>query len=219
MAEAAEATDNSPVLVQPTVTVARAQAFVPFSIEIQEDWGALESEMARLFQDSKDDLEGAQFVTGVGTTVFPQGFVTGTTATSAAATGLTVTAANLYALEAGAPPRFHNEPSVANRGIYNVVSGHRRTQRSGCTYAGPVTSPTLGNTGATLLGAERSERRSTLPERTKIDRRRSTTVSSTDRLNTELILFLLGGAGNPHWPCGLRLLAEHWAPSVAACLR
>jgi HK97 family phage major capsid protein len=123
-AEAAVTTDNSPTMAAPTATVTKAQAFVPFSIEIQEDWGALEAEMGKLFQDAKDDEEATAFVTGAGTTVNPQGFVTGTTATSAAATGLTVTAANVYALEAALPPRFRpNLSFVANRGIYNIVRG------------------------------------------------------------------------------------------------
>jgi HK97 family phage major capsid protein len=105
-AEAAAATDNTPTMAAPTATVNKAHAFVPFSIEVGQDWSALEAEMGKLFQDSKDDLEGVQFVTGAGTTVFPQGFVTGTTTTVAAASGLTVTAANVYALEAALPPRF-----------------------------------------------------------------------------------------------------------------
>jgi HK97 family phage major capsid protein len=83
-AEAAVTTDNSPTMAAPTATVTKAQAFVPFSIEVQEDWGALEAEMGKLFQDAKDDEEATAFVTGAGTTVNPQGFVTGTTATSAA---------------------------------------------------------------------------------------------------------------------------------------
>jgi hypothetical protein len=86
-AEAAVTTDNTPTMAAPTATVTKAQAFVPFSIEIQEDWGALEAEMGKLFQDAKDDEEATAFVTGAGTTVNPQGFVTGTTATSAACFG------------------------------------------------------------------------------------------------------------------------------------
>jgi HK97 family phage major capsid protein len=175
-AEVTEASDNSTTLVQPSVTVNKAQAFVPFSIEISEDWPALEAEFGRLLQDSKDDLEGVQFVTGVGTTVFPQGFVTGTTATSAAVTGLTINAANVYALEAALAPRFRpRESFVANRGIYNVV---RTIDTAGGAALwlymaqGLVTqAPTPGNTGATLLGRgawEASGMQATVVNATKI---------------------------------------------------
>jgi HK97 family phage major capsid protein len=158
-AEGTEASDNSTTLVQPQVTVQKAQTFVPFSIEVSEDWPALEGEFGRLIQDAKDDLEGAQFVTGVGTTVFPQGFVTGATTTFAFAAGSLVTfhAADIYGLEAALPPRFRpRESFVANRSAYNSI---RSIDTAGgaalwlYVAQGLVTqAPTPGNTGATLLG-------------------------------------------------------------------
>ena len=176
VAEATAATDNTPTMAAPTATVTKAHGFVPFSVEVEEDWGALESEMSRLIQDAKDDEEGSSFVTGAGTTVFPQGFVTGTTATVAAATGLTVTAANVYALEAALPPRFRgNESFVANRGIYNVVRGIDTAGGAALWLyisQGLVTqAPTPGNTGATLLGRgawEASAMQATVVNATKI---------------------------------------------------
>jgi HK97 family phage major capsid protein len=219
-AEIAPTTDNSPTMAAPTATVQRAQAFVPFSIEIQQDWGALESEMAKLFQDAKDDLEGAQFITGVGTTVFPQGVAVGTTTTVAAATGLTVTAANLYALEAALPPRFRpNESFIANRGIYNVVRGIDTAGGAALwlyVSQGLVTqSPTPGNTVATLLGRgawEASGMQATVVNATKI-----MIVGDfsyyliLDRIgmNVELIPHLFGAAqGN--LPVGQRGLYAYW---------
>jgi HK97 family phage major capsid protein len=176
VAEEGVASDNAPTLAQPTVTVTKAHAFVPFSIEIDQDWGGLQSEMGRLLQDSKDDEEAAAFVTGAGTGVNPQGFVTGTTNTVAAATGLTVTAANLYALEAALPPRFRpNEQFVANRGIYNVVRGIDTAGGAALwlyVSQGLVTqAPAPGNTGATLLGRgawEASGMQATVVNATKI---------------------------------------------------
>jgi HK97 family phage major capsid protein len=176
VAEATAATDNAPTLAQPAATVTKAHAFVPFSVEIEGDWAGMETEMARLLQDAKDDEEGTAFVTGAGTGVNPQGFVTGTTATVAAATGLTVTAANLYALEAALPPRFRpNEQFVANRGIYNVVRGIDTAGGAALWLyisQGLVTqAPTPGNTGATLLGRgawEASAMQATVVNATKI---------------------------------------------------
>jgi HK97 family phage major capsid protein len=65
--EAAEASDNTPTLAQPAITPVRAQAFVPFSIETDQDWGGLQTEMARLLSEAKDDLEATKFWTGTGT--------------------------------------------------------------------------------------------------------------------------------------------------------
>jgi HK97 family phage major capsid protein len=79
-AEATETTDNAPTLTQPTVSTEKAQAFIPFSIEISMDWSGLQTEMSELLQDAKDTLEAAKFATGTGTNE-PFGVVTGTTTT------------------------------------------------------------------------------------------------------------------------------------------
>jgi HK97 family phage major capsid protein len=223
IAEAGPATDNTPTMAAPTLTVTKAHAFVPFSVEIQEDWGALEAEMGKLFQDAKDDDEGTQFVTGVGTTVFPQGFVTGTTATSAAATGLTVTAANVYALEAALPPRFRgNESFVANRGIYNIVRGIDTAGGAALWLyisQGLVTqAPTPGNTGATLLGRgawEASAMQATVVNATKImivGNFQYFLIVDRIGMNIELIPFLFG-AGQGNLPTGQRGLYAWWRNS------
>jgi HK97 family phage major capsid protein len=47
-AEFEEVSDDAPTLVQPTATVTKAHAFIPFSIEVGQDWGSIESEMAQL---------------------------------------------------------------------------------------------------------------------------------------------------------------------------
>lgn len=180
VAELTEATDTAGTpLLQPSATVTKAHAFVPFSIEVGEDWPALESQFTMLIGQAKDDEEAVSFVTGVGTTVNPQGFVVAATAGGqnvAAATGLTITAANLYALEAALPPRYRpNESFVANRGIYNVL-------RSIDTAGGAALwlymaqgldtqAPRPGNTGATLLGRgawEASAMQATVVNATKI---------------------------------------------------
>lgn len=65
-AEAAEASDNAPTIAQTTITPIRAQAFVPFSMEIGADWPQMEAEMRRLFLFARDNLELTGFVTGNG---------------------------------------------------------------------------------------------------------------------------------------------------------
>lgn len=106
-AEATETTDNAPTLVQPTISTEKAQAFVPFSIEVGQDWRGLEASMSELLADARDVLEAGKFVSGSGTNE-PFGVLTGTTTTVAAATGLTMTLANLYSLKNALPPRFRS---------------------------------------------------------------------------------------------------------------
>lgn len=72
-----EVSDNTPTLVQPTVTAWKAQAFVPFSVEIEGDWVGLSAEMAMMFADAKDNLETTAFATGTGNSAFqPTGILT-----------------------------------------------------------------------------------------------------------------------------------------------
>jgi HK97 family phage major capsid protein len=104
-AEATETTDNSPTLVQPTVSTEKAQAFVPFSIEIGGDWPGLQTQMASALADARDTLEAGKFISGTGTNE-PFGVAVGTTNTVAASVGLTMTLANLYSLLAALPPRY-----------------------------------------------------------------------------------------------------------------
>jgi HK97 family phage major capsid protein len=70
-AEAAEVADGTPVLAQPEVKTEKAHCFVPFSIEVGQDYGGveglLEAELAPLFADAKNVLESNKFLLGTGT--------------------------------------------------------------------------------------------------------------------------------------------------------
>lgn len=77
--ELTAATDNTPTLAQPSITVTKAHVFIPFTYEADEDWGALQSEMVKLIQRSKDLEEATSFTTGSGSGNNPQGVVTGGT--------------------------------------------------------------------------------------------------------------------------------------------
>jgi len=123
--EAVQASDNSFSLVQPKVAAVRAQGFVPFSVEIGQDWGALQSEVARMLADAKDILEGEKFFSGAGAiSNEPEGIIAGmdvgskieTAGSNAFAVG------DIYALEDALPPRFRARAQfVSNRAQYNRV--------------------------------------------------------------------------------------------------
>lgn len=155
-----EATDNTPTLAQPVVPTSKAHCFVPFDIEAGQDWANMDSEMARLIADAKDDEEATAFATGNGTPPNPSGVVTGATGATAASTGLTITAANLYALEAALAPRARPHAQwIANRAMYNIIrgldtaGGAQLWVRIGDQVGNaPAAEGGNGNTGLRLLG-------------------------------------------------------------------
>lgn len=160
-AEGTEASDNSPTLAQPTLTVVRAQCFVPVSIELTQDWGAVEAGLSGLIQDAKDDLEATQFLTGNGTNA-PFGLLTGATTTVSSAGAGAFAVADLYALENALGPRFRPRAQwVANRGTYNRVrqfdtaGGANLWMYLAAGLANNV--PQAGNTGAQLVGYPANE--------------------------------------------------------------
>lgn len=130
--EAQEGTDNSFTVDQPEVSPTRVLATVPFSVEIDQDWMGLRSEVARLLADAKDVEEATSFVTGNGTGDNPEGIATGLAASSE------VTATNagqidlggdgstvgLLDLESELPVRFRGRARfLANKAIYQAVRG------------------------------------------------------------------------------------------------
>ena len=126
VAEGVESTDNAPVLSQPSITAHKASAFVPFSIEIGQDWQGMEGEIRMMLADAKDVLEGTAFATGSGTAQ-PRGIVTALVAASPSRINVTAGAnviakADVFATQANVGPRFRSAGSwVANLAIINAI--------------------------------------------------------------------------------------------------
>jgi HK97 family phage major capsid protein len=122
VAEGTEATDNSPTLAQPALIVTKVHTFIPFSVEIGQDWPQLQAAMARLIQDAKDVEESAAFATGDGNTPNPQGVITGASTTVAAGGTAAFAVADVYKLWEALPPRFRpNAKYVANLFTYDKI--------------------------------------------------------------------------------------------------
>ena len=157
---AVQATDDTPTLAQPAIVCSKVAAFVPFSYESGQDWGGMDNGLARLFADAKDDEEATAFNTGNGTPPNPFGVFVGATGTTGLSSGLTVTAANLYSIEAALAPRFRPRAQwVANRAVYNIVraldtaGGAQLWLRVGELMGNnPRSDGGDGNTGLRLLG-------------------------------------------------------------------
>jgi hypothetical protein len=45
------------VLAQPTTKAEQGRAFIPFSLELGQDWNGIQAELARLVSDAKDVLD------------------------------------------------------------------------------------------------------------------------------------------------------------------
>lgn len=73
-AELAQVSDDSPTVAQPTVPVYKAAGFIPYSIEVGEDYPGFAAEMRRLLDAGYIDLVAAQSATGSGSA--PQGIFT-----------------------------------------------------------------------------------------------------------------------------------------------
>lgn len=66
-AEAEEVSDDQITIAQPEVEVEMARGFIPYSVEIGEDWPGFQAEMGRLLAEGYDELLINKFSTGAGT--------------------------------------------------------------------------------------------------------------------------------------------------------
>lgn len=137
--EVAEATDADPDFEQPAVRPSAVHVFVPFSMDLDQDWARLRGELSRMFMKAKDNEEADSFINGAGTLISggghnPQGIVAGLPAGAPTDTptpgsevddGGVFSSQTLYDMEAGPeglPPDFRaNARWLANKSIYNLV--------------------------------------------------------------------------------------------------
>ena len=157
-AEATAATDASPTLAQPTISTEKARAFVPYSIEVGQDWNSIQAELGQLLSDSKDELEATKFTLGSGTNE-PQGVITGATTVFTAAGTNTVSSTDLFGWTEALGARFRPRSSyVMSQKLANSI---RRFDTSGGAslwidnlqaQSGTVQIPSPGAMDARLLG-------------------------------------------------------------------
>lgn len=95
-AENVEVSDDTPTLAQPTVTVYMARGFIPYSIEVGQDYPSFAAEMSNLLAEGYDELLVDKFTRGTGTGE-PQGVLTILSATAGARVGVQTSGANFGA--------------------------------------------------------------------------------------------------------------------------
>jgi HK97 family phage major capsid protein len=146
--EAAEASDASPTLAEPTVPNHKLSVFVPFSVELQGDATTLMTELGRLLQDGATQLLNTALTTGSGNGQ-PTGIVTalaGTASQVNTGTADTLAASDVFNLQNALSPRWQaNARWAANLSILNTL-------RQFETANGALKFPSLQNTPPTLLG-------------------------------------------------------------------
>lgn len=126
--EGVEVSDDSVTLAQPAVTAYMARGFIPYSIEVGQDYPGFASEMSYVLNQGLLDLMASQSATGSGTGS-PWGIFTAIDATAASEVSVT-TAGAVGAVDAlklwdALPERFKaNATWVANT---NVFSAQRKT--------------------------------------------------------------------------------------------
>lgn len=130
VAEAAVSSDDSPTLAQPTVRAERVQGFIPFSVELQGDWNALQAQMLGLLSDAKAleeaDAGGATtgFFLGTGTAPQAGGIITTMPVGSQVTSGTVATfaLADIFKLKNSLGNRFRPRGQwVANSAIYDLA--------------------------------------------------------------------------------------------------
>jgi HK97 family phage major capsid protein len=108
-AEGSAVADGSPTLAQPVVTVFMARGFIPFSIELGQDYPDFANEMGRLLAAGYDELTVDKFSRGSGSGE-PQGIITGLDGVAASQTRLTTAGSlgvvDVYNVWNNLPQRF-----------------------------------------------------------------------------------------------------------------
>lgn len=116
--EAGEVSDDAMTLAQPSIDVEKAQAFIPFSIEVGEDWAQLEAEVRVALFDAKDRLEGTAFINGAGSgSDQPTGIITaldGGAAEVSPATAEAYAVADVYSTLSALAPRYRRSREQAS---------------------------------------------------------------------------------------------------------
>lgn len=155
-AEAAEMADASPTLGSPSIPVHKADAFVPFSFEVEGDAINFLGELTKLLADGAEQLSATAYTTGSGTGQ-PKGLITalvaaaGTVALIAPTTPETLVAGDVFNVQNALPPRF--QPGAQWASNLSVINTLRQFE----TTNGSLKFPGLQDSPPLLLGRPMNE--------------------------------------------------------------
>lgn len=123
--EASAVSDDSPTLAQPSIDVFMARGFIPFSMELEQDWAGFQAEMARLLQEGYSELLADKMARGSGVAE-PRGLITALDANTNSEVVTTTDGAfgreDIYKVWKALPERFRNRASwVMSADVYSRV--------------------------------------------------------------------------------------------------
>jgi len=123
--EGVAVTDNSPTLAQPTVQVYMARGFIPYSIEVGQDYPGFADEMQTLLASGYDELLVDKFTRGSGTGE-PNGIVTQLSANTNVRVRVTTSGAlgtaDPYAVWKALPQKFRRNANwMMSVGVNNAI--------------------------------------------------------------------------------------------------
>jgi HK97 family phage major capsid protein len=123
--EGAAVSDASPTLAQPSVLVHMARGFIPYSIEVGQDYPQFASEMSTLLSEGYDELLIDKFTRGSGSGE-PKGILTALSANTnvrvTVTTVGTIGAPDPYKVWKAVPQRFRNKASwLMSVGVNNAI--------------------------------------------------------------------------------------------------
>lgn len=139
-AEAAEVSDDTPTLAQPTVPTHTARGFIPFSIEVGMDYPGFANEIAMLLREGYMELLSEKTTTGTGTGE-PTGIITALDANASVevlpTTDGAFAAADLYKLWDALPIKYRNRGDrvawMSSTDVQNEVRNFGTTMGSNFT--------------------------------------------------------------------------------------
>ena len=149
--EGTEVSDDAPTLAQPTVPVYTARGFIPYSVEVGDDYPAFAAEMRRLLDAGYIDLVAQQTITGSGSSS-PTGIFTALDANTnvevVVTTDGTFSAVDLLKVWKSLPERYRAAATwIMNTDVENEI----RTFAAGADSAYYTVDLTNGGIG-TLFG-------------------------------------------------------------------
>jgi HK97 family phage major capsid protein len=123
--EGTAVSDDSITIAQPSVTVFTARGFIPYSIEIGDDWPDFQGEMARLLAIGYDELLINKFSVGNGTSE-PRGLITALLANAASQVVSTTDGAfgyqDVYGTWKALPQKYRRRASfMMSVGVNNAI--------------------------------------------------------------------------------------------------
>jgi HK97 family phage major capsid protein len=141
-AEAAVVADDTTNLQQPSITAFKGTAFVPFSVEIEQDYVTFTEQLVTLFVDSQAILETAAFSTGSGSGQ-PYGIQTRLLSNAAcqvtSTTHGTIGLVDVHNLFAALPPRYRPNSvwlgSAVTQNAIRAAGDDRLGQLPGAGYS------------------------------------------------------------------------------------